>query len=91
MKRIIGILMVLFLLVAVGTLYAGGKQEGGAEAEGPIENVRDTGDFEGITVKAKLIGGAQYEMLYEGQGRRGERFLLGLAEIENLPTTPTQA
>ena len=65
MKRIVGILMVLFLLVAVGTLYAGGKQEGGAEAEGTIENVRDTGDFEGITVKAKLIGGAQYEMLYE--------------------------
>jgi DNA primase len=32
----------------------------------------------------------QYELLYEGQGRRGERFLLGLANIENLSTTPTQ-
>ncbi len=32
----------------------------------------------------------QYELLYEGQGRLGERFLLGLANIENLSTTPTQ-
>jgi multiple sugar transport system substrate-binding protein len=64
MKKLVGLFVVLMLLISVGHLFAGGEQEEAVETA-EIKNVTEFGDYDGITVRAKLIGGAQYELLYE--------------------------
>lgn len=57
------LLLVLVLLLSFILLFNGGKKEEAVEKK--IMEVSEFGDYSGITVNCKFIGGAMYEPLYE--------------------------
>jgi multiple sugar transport system substrate-binding protein len=57
-------LLIPILLLSLFFIFGGGKKEEEEMERAPME-ISETGDYSGITVQAKLIGGAMYEPLYE--------------------------
>jgi len=57
------LLLVLVLLLSFVLLFNGGKKEEAVEKK--IMEISEFGDYSGITLNCKFIGGAMYEPLYE--------------------------
>lgn len=64
MRKGLILLLIPVLLISFVLFFNGRKEEAATAPEKPLE-IAEFGDYSGITVQAKLIGGQMYEPLYE--------------------------